>query len=177
MGRAYAATEGAAAHGDAFYLSPEFWVAVSFVILIALLAKPIWRMAVKALDERIEQIRTRLDEATKLREEAQDLLAGYKRNLADAEQEAEDIVARAREEAETLGQRLAEDLEISLKRREQMAVDRIARAEAEATAEMRTMASDLALKAARRLLEQSMTDDKAKSLIDDAIKELPGKLN
>ena len=138
MKSALAATaEGAAAHAEAFYQTPEFWVAVSFLILVGSLARPVWRMITAALDDKVELIRERLDEATKLREEAQEMLAGYKRKLAQAEDQAEEILSEAREAAHALEKRLTEDLEASLARREQLATDRIAQAEAEAVDEVR----------------------------------------
>ncbi len=177
MGSALAATAEGAAQAEAFYLTAEFWVAVAFVILIGGLAKPLWRLVTSALDERVELIRERLEEATKLREEAQEILAGYKRKLAAAESEAEEILAAAREAASALEQRMGEDLETALARREQLAMDRIALAEAEAVAEVRTATADMALSATRRLLAENITGDKAKALIDAAIDELPEKLN
>ncbi len=178
MKSALAATaEGAAAHAEAFYQTPEFWVAVSFLILVGSLARPVWRMITAALDDKVELIRERLDEATKLREEAQEMLAGYKRKLAQAEDQAEEILSEAREAAHALEKRLTEDLEASLARREQLATDRIAQAEAEAVDEVRAATAEIALEATRRLLAETISEDKSTVLIDQAIEELPEKLN
>ncbi len=173
---AYAAS-GAAAGQEAFYDSPTFWVALSFVIFVLLLAKPMWKFVTAALDKKIDEIEASIEEATKLREEAQDLLAGYKRKIADAEKEAEDIVGQAREEAQALKNRMTADLEASLERREKLAMDRIAQAETDATTEVRAMTADIALAATRQLLVDNAKDAKADELIDGAIKELPEKLN
>ncbi len=172
---AYAATSGAAA--APFWHAPTFWVAVSFVILVGMLFKPVWGFATKTLDEKIAEIQSRIEEATLLREEAQNLLAATKRKLTEAEKEGEDIIATARDEAQSLRQRMTDDLEASLKRREKQAVDRIAQAEAEATSEVRAIAADLAIDATRTLLADEVQGDKAASLIDDAIQDLPSKLN
>lgn len=162
---------------EPFYADPTFWVAVSFIIFIAAVAKPAWKFVTAALDQRIDAIRDRLDEATRLREEAQELLASYKRKLAEAETEAEGILAEARDEAQILREKMTTDLEHALQRREQQAVDRIAQAEAEATAEVRAMTIDVAIDATRQMLRDTATGDKANQLIDDSIKELPDKLN
>lgn len=182
MGSALAATAAAAAaegtaQVEAFYLTADFWVAVAFVILVGGVARPLWRLITAALDERVELIRSRLEEATKLREEAQEMLAGYKRKLAEAESEAEEIIAQARDAAKALEQSMTEDLEAALARRERSAMDRIAQAEAEAVTEVRMATADIALSATRRLLAENITGDKAKALIDAAIDELPEKLN
>ncbi|MEE2761144.1 MAG: F0F1 ATP synthase subunit B [Pseudomonadota bacterium] len=175
VGTAQAATTGVAS--GSFWHSPTFWVAVSFVILIALLCRPVWRFTTKALDDKIAEIRSRVEEATQLREEAQNLLAATKRKLTEAEKEGEDIIAAAREEAQVLRQRMTDDLETGLKRREKQAIDRIAQAESDATAEVRAIAADIAIDATRTLLASEIRGDKAASLIDDAIKDLPDKLN
>ena len=173
---AYAASEGATSH-SAFYDSPTFWVALAFTIFVVMLAKPMWKFTTTALDKKIDKIEVSIEEATKLREEAQDLLAGYKRKIADAEKEAEDIVAQARDEALLLKNRMTEDLEASLERREKLAMDRITQAETDATTEVRAMTADIALAATRQLLVDNAKHAKADELIDGAIKELPEKLN
>ncbi|MCZ6482877.1 MAG: F0F1 ATP synthase subunit B, partial [Alphaproteobacteria bacterium] len=90
--------------------------------------------------------------------------------------EAEEIVERARKEADRLGKRAAEDLEKALERRQQQAIERIARAEAEALDEVRGVAVDVALDATRRLLAEKMSGKRADAMIDAAIEELPEKL-
>lgn len=162
---------------SAFYDSPTFWVAVSFVIFVSIFAKPVWKFATAALDKKIDEIEASIEEATKLREEAQDLLATYKRKIGDAEKEAEDIVGQARDEALALKNRMTEDLEASLERREKLAIDRIAQAEIDATTEVRAMTADVALEATRQLLIANAKDAKGDKLIDGAIKELSEILN
>ncbi len=158
---------------------PTFWFLVAFVIFIALVSRPISRLAGKGLDDRADKIRHDLDEAEKLRSEAQELLAAYQRKQRDAAKEAEAIVDRAREEAKRLAIRAAEELSQTLARREQMALDRIAQAEHKALQEVRALAIDLALEATRSLIEQGLAANSAKSdaMIDAAIKELPARLH
>jgi F-type H+-transporting ATPase subunit b len=167
----------AATHAEAFWQTPEFWVTVAFVILLALAGRAVLRTITTGLDARAEAIRLRVAEAERLRDEALELLASYQRKQRDAAQEAEGMVARAREEADRLAARAAESLEQSLKRREQLAMDRIAQAEASATQEIRDAAVDIAMEATRRVLTEKLSAEKAESLIDEAIKALPGKLN
>ncbi len=175
---AYAAD---AAHGAAESHSmiddPAFWVALAFIVLIILVGKKIFLMAGSALDERSDAIRTRLDEAAKLREEAQELLAVTKRKQQEAEGEAKLFLERAKEEAERVRERLTVEMERSLKRRQQLAEDRIAQAEASALDEVRDMAAEIALKASEKILQETLTAPKANKLIDEAIKELPEKFH
>jgi len=168
--------DGAAQAGSALN-NPTLWVAISFILFIALIAKPAWKFVTSALDSKIDEIRDKIEEATKLRDEAQDMLAAHKRKMAEAEKEADDIINQARKEAQLLKAKMTEELEASLQRREKLAMDRIAQAEADAADEVRSLTTDIALAAARGLLADAVKDDKADALIDDAIKELPEKLN
>ena len=110
----------------------------------------------KSLDARAARIKAELDEAQRLRDEAQHLLAEYKRKQRDAVKEAEEQMRAAQEEAERQRERAEADLAASLKRREQQALDRIAQAETEALAEVRTLAVDLAVGATRKLLAETV---------------------
>ena len=156
---------------------PTFWVLVSFVIFVALVWKPGSKAVAQMLDDRAEKIRSDLEKAAKLREEAQALFAEYQKKQRDALKDAEAIVAAAKAEAEALSRQAASDLEASLKRREQLALQRIAQAEAQATADVRAAAVDLAMAATRKILTDRLDAGRQDALIDAAIKELPGKLN
>jgi F-type H+-transporting ATPase subunit b len=171
------AADTAAGTAEVFYDAPEFWVLVAFVITVAAIIRPFLRFVTTALDKRSQSIAERIEEAQRLREEAQDLLASYQRKQRDAVKEAEDIVDHARRETERMGGRATADLEKAVERREQMALERIAQAEAKAVAEVRSEAIDIALEATRRLLDQNLADKKAAALVNDAIKELPEKLH
>ncbi|MDA1088727.1 MAG: F0F1 ATP synthase subunit B [Proteobacteria bacterium] len=156
---------------------PSFWASVAFVIFIAAAAKPISRLAVAGLDKRADKIRDDLDEAEKLREEAQDLLANYQRKQRDAIAEAEAIVAHAGEEAERLAGQAIMSLEASLERRRKLALERIAQAEAQALDRVLTMTVDIALDATHDFLANELKDKQANALTDAAIKDLAGNLH
>jgi len=170
------AAEAVVSHG-AFYETPEFWVLVAFVLTIALAGKTVAQKVSAALDERSEGIRSDIEEATRLREEAQELLASYERKQRDALEEAQQIADRAAAEAEYLTKKAASDLKTLLERRERQAKERIAQAEVAAIDDVRAAAIDLALEASRRMLAEKIVGSKADKLIDAAIKELPGKLH
>lgn len=156
--------------------SPTFWVAVSFLILVGLIAKPAGKAIIKALDDRTERIRATLDDATKLREEAQHLLADYQRKQRDAAKEIDDLIASAQAEAKNLAAEAAVKMEEALRRREQLARDKIAQAEAEALQQVRDTAIDLAIAATRRLMAERLDEQAAARLVDDAIAEIPARL-
>jgi F-type H+-transporting ATPase subunit b len=157
--------------------NPEFWILVAFVIFVAGIFKPARQRILAALDARAERIKADLDEAQRLREEAQGTLAAYQRKQRQAVKEADEILTHAQEEAELFRDRAAEDLEAALSRREKMAVDRIAQAEADAVQEVRKIAAEVAVAATRELVSERLDKAKADALIKDAAKELPKKLH
>jgi F-type H+-transporting ATPase subunit b len=156
----------------------EFWVAVAFVVFVAILVYyKVPALIAKALDDRAEAIRKELDEARRLREEAQNLLADYQKKHRNVGQEAEAIVDQARREAEALAHETRASLKTTLERRTKLAEDKIARAEAQAVDEVRATAIDVAAAAAEKILREKMTGSGGAALIDQSIRDLKGRLN
>ncbi|MDX1574544.1 MAG: F0F1 ATP synthase subunit B [Kiloniellales bacterium] len=162
---------------SALLQSAEFWVLVAFIILVGALAKKIWSVLTAGLDGRAARIKAQLDEAEKLREDAQSLLAEYQRKQRAAAEETAGILAQAKAEAERIREQAQAELEQALKRREQQAFEKIAQAEAEALGEVRNQAVELAMAASRRLLAENLDDERAARLVDDAIKDLSDRLH
>lgn len=159
-----------------FWQEPEVWLLVAFVLFVGLMAKPAWQRITGGLDARADRIRAELDEARRLREEAQTALANYQRKQRDAAKEAQEIIRHAEEEARRLTAEAEAALEATLARREVLAQDRIAQSLAQAIEEVRDEAVDVALAATRALIEERMDEAKGETLIDDAVKDLPDKL-
>jgi F-type H+-transporting ATPase subunit b len=162
---------------DALIHSTTFWVGVAFAIFVIATFKPGKRILTGALDGRIAKIREEVEEAQRLREEAQATLASYQRRQREAIQEAEQIIAHAREEAERSKAKAEVELEESIARREQQATDKIAQAEAAALEEIREKAVDMAIDATARLLEKKMAGEAGEQSVADAIKDIPNKLH
>lgn len=157
---------------------PEFWEAVGFVLVIAILVwKGVPGLVGKMLDQRAATISAELNEARRLREEAAALLADYKAKAAGAEREAESIVNEARAEVVRFAAASRDDLKIQIQRRAQAAQDRIAQAETAAMNEIRALAADAAASAAQKLIAARMDEKRASNLIADSIKDLGAKLN
>jgi F-type H+-transporting ATPase subunit b len=172
------AAEAAAEHGaEPFYATAEFWVALGFIIFVAVVFRTAYRVVTLALDDRADKIKNQIDEAARLAEEAQELLASYERKQREVAEEAEGMIERARNEADRLADQAAEDLEKSLKRRRQLAMDRIAQAETAAIAEVRNRAVEIALNATQQLMVESVKGKTGEKLLDAAIAELPEKLH
>ena len=158
--------------------SAEFWVAVSFVGFLAVLAYyKVPALIAKALDDRAAAIRKELDEARRLREEAQNLLSDYQKKHRQVGEEAEAIIGQARREAEAYAQETRAALNESVERRTRQAEEKIGRAEAQAVDDVRSAAVDAALAAAERILREKASGAAGAALIDDGIRGLKGRLN
>jgi F-type H+-transporting ATPase subunit b len=156
----------------------ETWVAVAFVVFVGVLAyykahKPLLRM----LDDRVERIKAELDEARRLKDEAEALLASYRRKKEEVEQEAQAIIAGAKAEAERLARETAAKMEEFIARRKQMAETKIAQAEAQALADVRAAASDAAVAAAEKILSGTVKGNVADNLVSEGIAAVKSKLN
>jgi len=154
----------------------KFWIAVSIVLFFVLFGKLLFNATVNLIDRRAEKIRNELEEARRLRAEAEAMLAEARKGREAAEAEAAAMVARAREEAVRLAAEAEAELKAMTARRERQAADRIAAAEAQAVAEVRAAAADAAIAAARQVIAGSMSPGQQAKLVDDAIAALPGRM-
>jgi len=160
------------------FKDPNFWVLVAFIAFILLLVyMKVPGMVSKTLDARAAKIRADLDEAEALLKQSQDLLATYQRNQQEAESEAETIRVEAKKEADRIIENGRLRLNESLKKREELTLERISQAEATAIEEIRFRIVGIAMNATHYLLSKKLSDARSQSLLNSAIKELPGKLN
>lgn len=176
---AASATPVLAASGPFFTLNnTDFVVTIAFVLFIALIVylKVPGKVA-GMLDERAAGIQSDLDEARSLREEAQSILAEYERKQKEVQQQAEHIVANAKEEAKAAAVQAQADLKVSIARRLKAAEDQIGSAEASAVKEVRDTAVNVAVQAANDVIAKGMTAKDAGGLIDAAIKDVGAKLH
>lgn len=159
-------------------MDATFWAFVGlilFFVLIAYLKVP--GMVTKALDDRSDKIRTDLEEARKLRDEAQQLLAEYQRKRKEAESEAETIIAAAKRDADALSRDAEKKTAEYVERRTQLAEQKIAQAEAQAVAEVRANAVDVAVAAAEQLIGKKLSGPDANALFDKSLAEVKQRLN
>ena len=159
-------------------LEAEFWVAVAFVIFVLILLRlGVHKKAVTALDTRAARIASELDEARKLRDEAQAILAESEKKRRQAEQDAQDIIASARAEAERVAAEAKAKAEEFVARRTAMAQQKIAQAESQAVAEVRAAAAEAAVAASEKVLTQTVQGKVADDLIGQGIRDVKTKLN
>ena len=157
---------------------PEAWVAIGFISFLGLLAYlGVHRKLIDALDQRQSRIKAELDEARRLREEAQALLAEFERKGLAAESEAEAIIASAKTEAERLAAEAKVRMEDFVARRTKMAEAKIAQAEAQALADVRSAAADAAVAAAEKILSAAAKGKVAEELLARGIEDVRQKFN
>jgi F-type H+-transporting ATPase subunit b len=157
---------------------PETWVAIAFLIFLGILLKVgVPSLLFKQLDDRSARIKSELDEALRLRKEAEDVLAEYKRKQGEAEKTAESIIRNAGVEAERLAAEAQVKVEEFISRRTKMAETKIAQAEAQALADVRSASADVAVIAAEALLVSTTKGAAAESLLSRGIADLRTKLN
>ncbi len=164
----------ASEHGETFLgLGAEGWVAAAFVLFVGVL---IWigahRFIAAALDTRAARIRSELEEARSLKEEAQELLARLEREQRQALKDAEAIIAQAEEDARLLLVEAKAQIEQISERRRLAAEQKIARAREQALGAIRAEAATLAVAAARRLIQDLLEGEKGAELIDATIDEI-----
>ncbi|MEJ0009600.1 MAG: F0F1 ATP synthase subunit B [Alphaproteobacteria bacterium] len=157
--------------------NPETWVAVAFVVFLGVAAKYVWPPIAKALDARAAKIGDQLEQAAKLKAEAEALLKTYEKQRKEARKEAEEIVAAARRDADSIRTRAAAELRDSLARRSAQAAEQIARAEADATRGIRARLIDLATEAARDVITSQLAQAKDDPAIQRAIAGIERQLH
>jgi len=157
---------------------PETWVAIAFLIFVGILLKlGVPNLLFKALDDRSARIKAELDEALKLRKEAEGVLAEYRRRQGEAEKTAESIILNARVEADRMAAEAQTKVEEFIARRTKMAETKIAQAEAQALADVRATAADVAIAAAEAILVKTTHGTAAEALVTKGISDLKAKLN
>ena len=160
------------------FAEPEFWVAVGFVILMGVFAYiGVHRTVLTALDHRSERIKSELDDALRIKQEAASLLEEYKARRASAEREAQDIIAAAKADAERVASETKAKMEDFVARRTRTAENKIALAEAQALADVRAAAANAAVTAASSVLSLTVKGQVADDLLAKGIAEVRQKLN
>src|SRR3954468_16606863 len=154
-------------------LNPGGWGALAMLVFFAIM---IWKKVPgaigKALDSKIALIRDQLAEAESLRKEAEALKAEYEAKSASADKERATILERARHEADEIVAKAKTDAEALIDRRTRMAEDKIAAEERTAIEQLRTAAADAAAKAAAKLIVERHDAASDGRVVDHAIKEI-----
>lgn len=153
------------------------WVTISFVLFAAFAFKMGRKSVLGGLDARIEEVKSEIENAERLRVEAQELLAQYQRKHRDAEKEAQEMIDRAGKQAEQLRKNAETDLAELMQRREVQLAERLRRLEENAIAEIQNHAADLAVAATTEMIIQTLDEKTNAGLNEESIKSLSKHLN
>lgn len=176
------AADAASGHGTAeatpLLQDTSFWVSLGFLAVVALFAyMGVHTSITGSLDARARRISDELDEARRLREDAQELLAQYQRRQREAEDEAQAIVEQAKRDAKRLAASMRERINEQIDRREKSAEEKIARVEAQAIAEIRGQTVDAAISATQLIIRDRMDQSAQSALAEKALDDLKARLN
>jgi F-type H+-transporting ATPase subunit b len=163
-------------HEASFFGNPRTWVGLAFILFFVFFGRTLWRALTKMLDDHTAAVRAELEEASRLRREAEAMLRDAEQRRTTALAEAEALIAGAKAQAERVTAATAAEAEASAARRERQAIDRISAAEKAAVDEVRQTAAEVATVAARQMLADGLTADADAGLIDHAIGQLPAAL-
>lgn len=173
------ATPAVAATGPFFTLAnTDFVVLIAFLLFLGVLFY--FRVPSRIaglLDARAASIKSDLDEARTLREEAQTLLASFERKQREAKAQVERIIATARSDAALAAESAKADIARSVDRRIRAAEEQIEQARGAAVREVRDRAIQVATAAAVAVIRERMTEERAASLIDRSIETVGAKLH
>lgn len=153
------------------------WVLISFVLFAAIAFKLGRKSVTGKLDGKIQEIKDEIENAERLRVEAQELLAQYQRKQRDAEKEADGIVKTAKTQAKSIKKSMKADLDALMERREAQLSDRMKRLEENAIAKIKDEAADVAMAATTEMIMQALDDKTQKALADQSIQTISKQLN
>lgn len=162
---------------ESMLADPRFWVAVAFTAMVALGYKRIAAFITGALDERSAKIKSELDHARSLREQAEAVLADYKKKQAEYLKEAEAMLAKARNDTDLLRAQSERELKEALDARMKQAMEKITREEAQAVQDVRNHVVDIALAAARAAISTHIGKLSQEELIKLALADIERKIH
>lgn len=163
-------------HDASFFADPRNWVLIAFILFFVLFGRRLWTPLARMLDNRATMVKTELEEAARLRREAEAMLRDAETQRSEALANAKAMIEGARTEAGRVTTAAAAEAKAVAQRREQMAMDRIAAAEKAAVEEVRLAAVDVATSAARQVIAEGLSPAADAQLVDHAITRLPAAL-
>jgi F-type H+-transporting ATPase subunit b len=160
------------------FKDPETWVAISFLLFVGLIVYfRVPGLVAKALDGRASAIARELEEARKLRAEAEALLADYKARTANAKSEAAAILTQAEQEAAAYAKEARATFDEIIARRLSAAEQKIKLEEEKARKQIRAQAAELAVAAAEQLIEQKVTGKAAEAMVTASLDRIKKRLH
>lgn len=158
-----------------FDIGSAFWNLVIFACVLAVLSIFVWPSVLGGLQSREDKIREDLVSAEKANAEAQAILAGYQSKLDEAAAQTQAMLAQARQDAETNGQKIIDQAKAEAAAQRERAVADIENAKKVAMAEIATRTSEMAMQVARGVVGRELSADDHADLIQQAMQRLPSQ--
>ena len=154
------------------FSDPQFWVAVSFILFIAAIFNPVRKMLVSSLDAQISEIKTKIEEAENLKNEAQKTLSELKKREAEVEKEIEKFKTDAENKISELKNLSSKKLSDQIEKKKILADNRIEQLLRDTNQNIKSYIADIAIEAITDILKTSLSKDKKADLINDSINDL-----
>ena len=154
------------------FSDPQFWVAVSFILFIAAIFNPVRKMLVSSLDAQISEIKTKIEQAENLKNEAQKTLSELKKKEAEVEKEIEKFKTDAENKISELKNLSSKKLSDQIEKKKILADNRIEQLLRDTNQNIKSYIADIAIEAITDILKTSLSKDKKAELINDSINDL-----
>ena len=155
-----------------FYADAEFWVGLSFIVTVLMIAKPVWLAVKRKLQSNIDDVVKQIDEAVQLRDDAQKLLADYEKKCSDIDECVAKISAQAQKNIKVYRERELKELQRELQKKQKEVQSRIEHSMEATKIEINSLVSAKAVELAQQAIKKHIKDDEKKRLIDEAISGL-----
>jgi F-type H+-transporting ATPase subunit b len=157
---------------EVFYLSAEFWVSVTFVIVVGILYSPLAKKAKELLLKRIERIKKELSDAENIKLEAQNLYADTERKLSNIDKEIEDIVANKKYLIEETKNKKISELNYAIQRKKADLDAEIEQTSAQIEQEVKTLVCQKTIRLLHQIISAKLTKKEYSALIDKSIQNI-----
>ena len=157
-------------------LSQTAWVLIAFILFFVLVGKKLWSALTTNLDQRKKMIENELNEAKKLREEAQAELNASLKKQKEINKQVLDIINDAKSTAKQIEADALKKSDIIIKRKEEQAKQKINNAQVEALNNIKNISAELSVKSAKKYIQNELDSKIQKALYSDSKQKLKEKL-
>jgi len=157
-------------------LSQTAWVLIAFILFFVLVGKKLWSALTTNLDQRKKMIENELNEAKKLREEAQAELNASLKKQKEINKQVLDIINDAKSTAKQIEADALKKSNIIIKRKEEQARQKINNAQVEALNNIKNISAELSVKSAKVYIQNELDSKIQKALYSDSKQKLKEKL-
>ena len=156
-------------------LSQTAWVLIAFILFFVLVGKKLWSALTTNLDQRKKMIENELNEAKKLREEAQAELNASLKKQKEINKQVLDIINDAKSTAKQIEADALKKSDIIIKRKEEQAKQKINNAQVEALNNIKNISAELSVKSAKVYIQKELDSKIQKALYSDSKEKLKEK--